>query len=510
MADVVSSSSKLHVREVSRRLVKASSSGDSSSSSVIAVSNLDLLDTDYPVSFVCIYPRPPGSFDDIVACFEAKLPSFLNHFVPLAGRVVTNPTTGFPEIHCNNEGAELVVGDAGGVALSGVDFSRTGASLCRIPMPFDKAIALSVQLVSFACGGFSVTWSWSHVVGDGCATCMVIDTWSAFARNGGAPDGVVPLLVDVHRSAVFRPPSFAASFGDAYMVDTPEQHVNVLTNQTFAERLYFMAAGDVDRLRAAASSQEAGHRRATRMEAVSVYLWKALAAVVDGAGDDRCRMGWWVNGRPHANVTPPELRAAMNGYLGNVTSFTVREATTAEILSSPAPDVAATVREAIAAIANAEHFQELVDWLEEHKSQRYIEAATVGLGSPALAVTWLATFRPDTDFGFGRAALAMPVVVGGRECSGFIGVADRPGGGGDLLVGTFVWPCLAAALESDGILKPVTPERREIPVAAAPNGLPDDLLLRLQQLTPTYARCYGYLLSAHAFRINPRVQFGHP
>ncbi|TVU41313.1 hypothetical protein EJB05_14819, partial [Eragrostis curvula] len=159
-------------------------------------------------------------------------------------------------------------------------------------------------------------------------------------------------------------------------------------------------------------------------------------------------MGWWVNGRPHANVTPPELRAAMNGYLGNVTSFTVREA----ILRSPA----ATVRDAIAAVANAEPFQELVDWLEKHKAD--LEAATVGLGSPALAVTWLATFRPNTDFGFGRAALAMPVVVGGRECSGFVGVADRPGGSGDLLVGTFMWPCLAAALESDGILKPVTPE----------------------------------------------------
>ncbi|TVU39251.1 hypothetical protein EJB05_12660, partial [Eragrostis curvula] len=194
------------------------------------------------------------------------------------------------------------------------------------------------------------------------------------------------------------------------------------------------------------------------MEAVSVYLWKALAAVVDGAGDARCRMGWYVNGRPHVAsvVTPCE---DINGYLGNVTSFTVREATTEAILCSPAPEVAAMVREAITAIANVEHFQELVDWLEEHKTQRYVEAATVGLGSPALAVSWLATFRPDTDFGFGGAALAMPVFGGsGRQCSGFVDIMDHPGGGGDLLVAIFMWPSLAGALESDGILKPVTPE----------------------------------------------------
>ncbi|TVU39252.1 hypothetical protein EJB05_12661, partial [Eragrostis curvula] len=259
MANVVDSS-RLHVREVSRRLVKACS-GDSSivvvPPQVIAVSNLDLLDTDYPVSLVFVYPKPPSSavsFADIVACFEAKLPSFLNHFFPLTGRVVTNPSTGLPEIHCNNEGAELMVGDAGGVVLSGLDLSRIGA---RIPMPFDKAVALSLQLVSFGCGGFSVSWNWSHIVGDGCATCMVVDMWSAFVRNGAAfaGGGVVPYLVD-DRSAVFRPrspPSYAPSFGDAYMVDTPEQHVNVLTNQTFAERLYFIAARDVERLRAAAS-----------------------------------------------------------------------------------------------------------------------------------------------------------------------------------------------------------------------------------------------------------------
>lgn len=129
-------------------------------------------------------------------------------------------------------------------------------------------------------------------------------------------------------------------------------------------------------------------------------------------------------------------------------------------LRAPLADVAALVREAVAAAANAEHFRELVDWMEERKAERWLEAATVGLGSPAATVTWCASFRPDTDFGFGRAAVAMPASASGRLCSGYFIVAARPGGDGALFVSAFICPKLAAALESDKrrIFKALTAE----------------------------------------------------
>ncbi|TVU45519.1 hypothetical protein EJB05_05008, partial [Eragrostis curvula] len=438
------------VRVVSRCLVKASDA--SVAPRVLPVSNLDLLYCNFPLSFVCFYQRPQsgGDFGAVVASFESALPSFLNHFFPLAGRIATNRSSGLPEIHCNNEGAELVIGDAG-VPLSSLDFSAMGASVRKVHLPYDDAaVALSVQVVSFACGGFSVAWRTSHLLVDGCALYMLVGMWSEFARNGTIGGGVVPS----HDRSVLRPrspPSYAPSFGDAYRPDTGERLPNVLTNQTFVERLYYIEESDVERLRTEASREEGGHR-ATRMEAVSAYLWKVLAAVV-GAGDERCRMGWWVNGRRFF-----EHRAAMSAYVGNVTSFAAREASAEEIRRAPLPDVASLVRTAAAAAANEEHFQELVDWLEDHKDERYLEAATVGLGSPTATVTWCATFRPDTDFGFGHAALAMPTSGSGRLCSAYFTVAARPGGDDSLIASAFMWPRLAAALEADGrhIFKPVT------------------------------------------------------
>ncbi|GJM96306.1 hypothetical protein PR202_ga13128 [Eleusine coracana subsp. coracana] len=439
-----------HVRVVSRRLVKASDA--SVSPRVLAVSNLDLLYSNFPLSCVCFYPRPPQSgagFAAVVASFESALPPFLNHFFPFAGRIATSRSSGLPEIHCTNEGAELVVGHAG-APLSSLDFSTMGASARAVQLPYDESsVALSVQLVSFACGGFSVAWRTSHLLVDGCALYALVGAWSEFTRHGGTL--AVPVT---HDRAVLRPrspPRYAPRFGEAYTPDTGDRLVNVLTNQSFVERLYRIDARDVERLRAEASRC---CYRATRMEAVSAYLWKALASLVLGAGgggERCCRMGWWVNGRRFFALT--------SAYVGNVTSFAASEARAEEIRGARLPDVAARVREAVAEAANKEHFQELVDWLEDHKAERFLEAATVGLGSPTVTVTWCATFRPETDFGFGHAALAMPVTSSGRICSAYFTVAARPGGD-DLFASAFVWPRLAAALESDTrrLFKPLTAE----------------------------------------------------
>lgn len=54
-------------------------------------------------------------------------------------------------------------------------------------------------------------------------------------------------------------------------------------------------------------------------------------------------------------------------------------------------------REAITVPAYDKRFQELVGWVEEHKTRQYVEAATLGLGSPPLSVTAFASFALDTD-----------------------------------------------------------------------------------------------------------------
>ena len=132
-----------------------------------------------------------------------------------------------------------------------------------------------------------------------------------------------------------------------------------------------------------------------------------------------------------------------------------------EVVRAPLADVAAMVSEAITAPAYDEHFQELVDWVEDHKAERYVETASLGLGSPAMTVSSFASFRTDTDFGFGPAAMAIPTgTSAARLCAGFMQTAARPGGDGSLIATAFLWPRLAAALESDEprVFRPVTAE----------------------------------------------------
>ncbi|KAJ1283190.1 hypothetical protein BS78_03G108900 [Paspalum vaginatum] len=443
------------VRVVSRRLVKASDS--SVKPHVLAVSNLDLIPQTMQTSMFCIYPRPPtGDFNAVIAAFEAGLPSFLDHFFPFAGRIATDPSSGLPEIHCNNHGAELLVGETD-VALASLDYGTMTTSVGRVQQPYGEDMALSVQLVSFACGGFTVAWCTNHVLVDGSALSLLVDSWSALARSGTLAADRRP---NHDRSSVFRPrapPSYSDSLDEEFTPLDAERQVNVLTaEQSFVERLYYVEASDVARLREAAS-REGTH--ATRFQAVVAYLWKALAGVV-GTADAHCRVQLWIDGRRRL-AAAPELRAAMSNYIGNVTTSVVREACVDEIQRMALPDAAAMVGEAVTAPAYDEHFQELVDWVEEHKAERYIETASLGLGSPMVSVTAFTSFSLDTDFGFGHAAMAMPTSSStARLCTGFLQIAARPGHDGSWIASAFLWPRLAAALESDvpHVFKPVTAE----------------------------------------------------
>ncbi|KAF8724128.1 hypothetical protein HU200_021143 [Digitaria exilis] len=396
----------LQVRVVSRRLVKAADS--SIKPHVLHLSNLDLLMQNIRSTAFCIYPKPSTGvsfdFDAVVHAFESGLPSFLNHFFPFAGRIATNPSSGLPEV------------------------------------------------VSFACGGFTVAW------------CSLVGAWSELARSGTLAAGSQPNL----DRSVFRPrspPAYGASLDEAFTPLDGKHQVNALTaNQSFVERLYYIDASDLERLCAAASRREDGGPRATRVQALSAYLWKALAGLV-GAADEHCRMGWRVDGRERIASDDPKRRAAMRSYVGNLITYVVGEASVREVMRMPLPEVAAMLREAInAAPAYEERFQEVVDWVEEHKSQRYVETAILGLGSPILSVTALASFtsRNDiTDFGFGHAAMAVPTATAtARLCSGYVQVFSRPGDDGTWFVNALVWPQLAAALEADEprVLRPVTAE----------------------------------------------------
>ncbi|KAM0918184.1 hypothetical protein ACQ4PT_008816 [Festuca glaucescens] len=337
---------------------------------VLAVSNLDLLSQDIPVWLLCVYRRPSAS----------------------SGDFNIDPRSGLPELHCDNQGADVIVGEVS-EALGSLHYGDLAASLARIgiPVQFGADVALSVQLVSFACGGFAVAWGSNHLLLDGCALYMIANAWPELAGCSGTTISAAP---PNHDRSVFRPrapPAYSSSTGELFGL--------------------------------------AGGPKTTRLEAVSAYMWKVFTTVV-GSSDEKCRMAWFVNGRRHLTSTAPA--EAMRSYVGNVVSYAVAEESVEGIKRQPLQGIASMMRESIKSTDTDEHFQQLLDWVEDHKGKhgataRYIEAATVGLGSPLLGLTSLTSFHLDTDFGFGQAAFAMPMWVGsGRLCSGKVTVTTSP------------------------------------------------------------------------------------
>lgn len=445
------------VEVVSRALVQASDP-PRGFPAVLPVSNLDLILGSFHVFFIAVYPPPAAGFPAVAAAARAALPAFLSRFYPFAGRVVTNASTGVPEVVCGNAGAELVVARAD-AELADVDFADASASLGRIQVPFERGLALSLQLVRFACGGFSLAWGTDHLLVDGHGLTTLPNAWAEMLVGGG-------LSWEPHhdRASLFRPrspPRYSPSLDAEFVRYDPANLPNALLAAALVRRNYVVDAADVDRLRAAASGPE---RRATRLEALSAHVWKLLAAAVGGS-DTRCRMAWLVDGR--RRLDPAKYnKTHVNNYLGNVVTYASREAAVDTVRTAPLADVATMAAAAIAEVFRQERYEELVDWMEARKGVfaeggKWTEAVGLGTGSPALVVSAFVPFRVEGDFGFGRPRLVMPWVRPGRLGSAAMTVIRSPAGDGSWLVTARMWPRLADAVDADrdAVFKPATAER---------------------------------------------------
>lgn len=174
---------------------------------------------------------------------------------------MADAATGIPEVACDNAGAELVLADAG-VALADVDFADADRSLGTIQLPYEQGIALSLQLVRFKCGGFSMSWGTNHLLVDGHGLTVLPTAWAEMLRTGG-------LSWEPHhdRRSLFRPrspPRHGASLDAEFTRYAPGSLVNPLLAAALVRRNYVVGADDLDRLRAAPAPPPAAPRDSRR------------------------------------------------------------------------------------------------------------------------------------------------------------------------------------------------------------------------------------------------------
>uniref|UniRef100_A0A0D3F3X8 Uncharacterized protein n=1 Tax=Oryza barthii TaxID=65489 RepID=A0A0D3F3X8_9ORYZ len=124
---------------------------------------------------------------------------------------------------------------------------------------------MSVQLLSFACGGFAVVWATNHLLGDDHIAVVLLRSWSELALTGTFAGGL-----NLDRSVLSRPrspPMYSAAVDGMFVPWDHEHEVNPLTAEaSFVERLYF-PGGDA--------------------WIVSAYVWPRLAAALE---NDRRRV----------------------------------------------------------------------------------------------------------------------------------------------------------------------------------------------------------------------------
>ncbi|KAJ3693294.1 hypothetical protein LUZ60_008774 [Juncus effusus] len=436
----------VEIKIKSRALIKAS---NPSSLPKSLISNLDLLLGNFQISFISIYPSSsPCSFDALISVFQSNLPSFLNHFYPFTGRVITDSASNLPSLVCNNSGAELVIAETKN-PLSSLNFSEVDQSLNLIQLQFAPDLALSIQLVKFSCGGFSISWSTNHLLVDGHGLSSLVTTWTDFINKGAFFE------YPNHDRSIFVPRSpkrYNPSLDQEFTLHESNRIINVLSGRSLLRKLYRVEKEDVDKIRSRAN----GSVRVTRLEALSAYLWKLLAASI-GDLDTNCRMAWIADGRRRLG---PKYEEAMKGYLGNVVTYTSREARVEDIKNQPLDYGASLAREAIEEVSSQERFEQLVDWMEDHKNHgKWTETIGVGLGSPTIVISFLA-FRVELNFGFGDPVMAMTWIRPSRLGSGSFVFIRGPKKDGSWFVSARLWPRLADVIERDPemVFKPVTAE----------------------------------------------------
>ncbi|XP_010030883.2 LOW QUALITY PROTEIN: coniferyl alcohol acyltransferase [Eucalyptus grandis] len=450
----------------------------------LPLSNLDLLLPPVDVGVFFCYTNPTTTasqkleYGSMVGILKAALGKALVSYYALAGEVIQN-SVGEPELLCNNRGVDFTEAFAE-VELRHLNLYNPDETIEGKLVPTKKRGVLAVQATELKCGGIVVACTFDHRIADAYSANMFLVFWADKARSA-APISLPPSF---NRSLLNprRPLCVNASLDSMYLpvsalppppkqkqkADEACETTTSRDDDCVVSRMYYVTAAELSKLQQRAYSN--GSKR-SKLESFSAFLWKMVAESSSGASNDddkrMSRMGIVVDGRCRLESAHGRRATPMASYFGNVLSKPFGEKRTTEVMEKPLSWVAEAVHEFVQRAATREHFLDLIDWVEEHRSVPAVariycksgSAEEEEEGSTAFVVSSGQRFPvTEMDFGWGKPALGSYHFPWGGE-AGYVMPMPSPLSNGDWVVYLHLARSQVAFIESHAptVFRPLTP-----------------------------------------------------
>ncbi|XVE90690.1 hypothetical protein DITRI_Ditri20bG0097100 [Diplodiscus trichospermus] len=368
------------------------------------LSNIDKV-LNFPVQTVHFFPShkdfPPRLVTEKLKTAIAKL---LVPYDFLAGRLRTNPETGWLEIDCNSAGigfaeatSEYTLDSIGDLVYPNPAFGQLIYKTMDNLEQDDQPLCI-VQVTSFKCGGFAMGTITNHVTFDGLSSKIFLDNLGAMAAD--KPLVVTPCN-DRQLLAARSPPCVSFPHLEHAKFHDSIPSVFDATSEALDFKVFRLTSDKIANLKEKAkASGGTSDARITGFNVVTALVWRCKAlsmgeqTIQESNLDRVSTLLYAVNIRPR--LVPPLPRS----YAGNAVLTAYAKAKYKEIKEVPFSRLVEMVSEGEKRMTD-EYVRSTIDWREIY--QGFPEGEF-------LVSSWWKLGFDEVDYPWGRPKYSCPVV----------------------------------------------------------------------------------------------------
>ncbi|KAK1425468.1 hypothetical protein QVD17_20820 [Tagetes erecta] len=380
--------------------------------------NLDLLVPPFDVgSFFCYNKPSHADFPDTINKLKASLSRVLALYYPVAGEILWNEAVGENQFHCNNRGVDFIEAVAD-VELKELNLYNPDESIEGKLTPKRQHGLLAVQVTELKCGGIVIACIFDHRIVDGYSANMFISSWAEITR------GETPSMLPSFERSILKPrcpTTYSSSINDVFSTFEPptkpdhdQNHSN--DDHKLVNRIYYIEGEQLNKVQLLASENSV---RRSKLEAFTSFLWKIIALSMDDSGNRKklCNVAIAVDGRGRLSKGDgEEKQKLMTCHFGNVLSMPSGSKISEELKDMSLSNIATEVHEFLQTATTKDHFLDLIDWVEERRTQPLVAIAFASK-EMSVMVSQGARFHvmDKMNFGWGKGVFGSCHVPSGRQ-----------------------------------------------------------------------------------------------